>query len=228
MVSVQTPPTSRRNTIGVAVSWSGVAAVTWLSTGGDVAVILLSLSADLFTVDPHKPKITNHTTRIDRYKQISGEMPVSQAPNLDPSLHENDAKITKAELAELIGDFGPFVAMYGFVPDEIGAGVARVRLPYSDDHVRPGGTISGPAMMALADYAMYVAVLGAIGPVALAVTTNLNINFLRKPSNVDLICEARIIKLGRRLAIADMSIFADGDEALCAHATATYSIPPDR
>jgi len=105
-------------------------------------------------------------------------------------------------------------------------GGGRVRQAYSDGSVRPGGTISGPTMMALADFAMYVAVLAAIGPVPLAVTTNLNINFLRKPARCDLVAEARLLKLGKRLAVGEVTIRSDGEAEPVAHATSTYSIPP--
>jgi uncharacterized protein (TIGR00369 family) len=105
-------------------------------------------------------------------------------------------------------------------------GGGRVRQAYSDGSVRPGGTISGPTMMALADFAMYVAVLAAIGPVPLAVTTNLNINFLRKPARCDLVAEARLLKLGKRLAVGEITIRSDGEAEPVAHATLTYSIPP--
>jgi len=102
----------------------------------------------------------------------------------------------------------------------------RVRRAYDERSLRPGGTISGPTMMGLSDMAMYVAVLASIGPVPLAVTTNLNINFLRKPAQRDLIAEAKLIKLGKRLAVGHVTIHSDGEEEMVAHATATYSIPP--
>ena len=102
----------------------------------------------------------------------------------------------------------------------------RVRQAYSASSIRPGGTISGPTMMALADFAMYVAVLSAIGPVPLAVTTNLNINFLRKPKPRDLLAEARLLKLGRRLAVGEVAIRSEGSDKAVAHVTSTYSIPP--
>lgn len=102
----------------------------------------------------------------------------------------------------------------------------RVRRTFSERSLRPGGTISGPTMMGLTDFAMYVAVLASIGPVPLAVTTSLNINFLRKPAQRDLIAECRLIKLGKRLAVGDVGIFSDGEEEMVAHATSTYSIPP--
>src|SRR5262245_26245445 len=102
----------------------------------------------------------------------------------------------------------------------------RVRRAFSEKSLRPGGTISGPTMMGLTDFAMYVAVLASIGPVPLAATTNLNINFLRKPSQRDLIAECRLIKLGKRLAVGEVQIHSEGEDELVAHATATYSIPP--
>ena len=105
-------------------------------------------------------------------------------------------------------------------------GGCRVRRAFSDKFLRPGGTISGPTMMGLTDFAMYVAILASIGPVPLAVTTNLNINFLRKPAQRDLIAEARLIKLGKRLAVGEVEIFCDGEDEMVAHATCTYSIPP--
>ncbi|MBD8875615.1 PaaI family thioesterase [Roseibium polysiphoniae] len=110
--------------------------------------------------------------------------------------------------------------------DSISDGEAVVRLSATEMHLRPGGTVSGPAMMALADLAAYVAILAHIGPVALAVTTNLNINFLRKPEPGDLLCTCRILKLGKRLAVVDCAIAGEGEEDYVAHATATYSVPP--
>jgi len=104
-------------------------------------------------------------------------------------------------------------------------GGCRIRQAYCEDFIRPGGTISGPTMMALADFAMYVAVLASIGPVPLAVTTNFNINFLRKPAQRDLIAEAKLMKLGKRLAVGEVAIRSDGHEEAVAHVTSTYSIP---
>jgi uncharacterized protein (TIGR00369 family) len=101
----------------------------------------------------------------------------------------------------------------------------RVRQRFSASSLRPGGTISGPTMMALADFAMYVAVLAAIGPVALAVTINLTINFLRKPAQRDLIAEARLLKLGQRLSTGEILIRSEGDPDIVAHTISTYSIP---
>lgn len=101
----------------------------------------------------------------------------------------------------------------------------RVRQAYRDAFIRPGGTISGPTMMALADFTMYVAVLASIGPVPLAVTTNFNINFLRRPAQRDLIAEAKLMKLGKRLAVGEVAICSDGHADPVAHVTSTYSIP---
>ena len=105
-------------------------------------------------------------------------------------------------------------------------GGSRVRRKFKPKSLRPGGTISGPTMMGLADFAMYVAVLASVGPVPLAVTTNLNINFLRRPAQKDLIAECKLIKLGKRLAVGDVQIYSDGEDEMVAHATLTYSIPP--
>ena len=109
--------------------------------------------------------------------------------------------------------------------DDIRPGEAHLRLEAGEAHLRPGGTVSGPAMMALADLGAYAVILGHIGPVGLAVTTNLNINFLRKPNPGALRCIARLIKLGKRLAVVDAAITSDGVDGLIAHSTVTYSLP---
>lgn len=102
-----------------------------------------------------------------------------------------------------------------------------VRLVVSDRHLRPGGTVSGPSMFALADVAVYLAILSRIGPVALAVTTSCAIDFMRKPAaGADLLCETRLLKLGRRLAVGDCLLRSDGTAAPVARASLTYAIPP--
>ncbi len=113
-----------------------------------------------------------------------------------------------------------------FTITEIGSGSVSMRLDPSERHLRPGGTVSGPALFTLADVTAYAAVLAHIGPVALAVTTNLSINFLRPPKPSPTTCTCRILKLGKRLAVIDASIFQENADELIAHATATYSIPP--
>lgn len=130
--------------------------------------------------------------------------------------------------AFLIGAFpdrGEGAGVAGTIIEDVSPGAVRARLLYSDNHLRPGGTISGPTMMGLADHVMYALVLAHIGPVALAVTTNLNINFLRKPAPADLIAEARFVKLGRRLAVGEVHIYG-GDGKMVAQVSCTYSIPP--
>ena len=103
---------------------------------------------------------------------------------------------------------------------------ARVRLRHHERHTRPGGTVSGAAMFTLADFAVYVAIIAALGEVGLdAVTTNLNINFLTKPEPRDLVATVRLIRLGRRLAVGEAQIYSDGMTDLVAHAIATYSLP---
>ena len=104
----------------------------------------------------------------------------------------------------------------------------RVRQKTEDRHLRPGGTISGPTLMAMVDCGFYLLLLSRLGPVALAVTTNLNINFMRKPEPGDLLGEGRLLKLGKTLAVGDFTIWNDGRKEPVAHATVTYSIPPIR
>ncbi len=118
-----------------------------------------------------------------------------------------------------------FNADSGISIEDAWHGGCRVRQAYRGTFIRPGGTISGPTMMALADFAMYVAVLASIGPVPLAVTTNFNINFLRKPAQCDLIAEAKLMKLGKRLAVGEVAIHSDAHQEVVAHVTSTYSIP---
>ena len=109
---------------------------------------------------------------------------------------------------------------------EVGPGTVTMRLMPNERHLHPGGTISGPTLFSLAGVGAWCAVLAHIGPVALAVTTNLNINFLRKPEPGPLSCTCRLLKLGKRLAVVEASIFDENGDDLVAHATATYSIPP--
>jgi acyl-coenzyme A thioesterase PaaI-like protein len=95
--------------------------------------------------------------------------------------------------------------------------------------LRPGGTVSGPVLMSVADVALYVAILGEIGIVPLAVTTSLNINFMRKPAaDRDIVAVCRLLKVGRSLAVGEVLLYSAGLDEPVAHATGTYSIPPDR
>lgn len=122
-------------------------------------------------------------------------------------------------------DFGQVAA--DFAVDRADANGVTLRLIAQERHLRPGGTVSGPAMFGLADVAMYLAILSRIGPVALAVTTNCSIDFMRKPAaGRDLRAEARLLKLGRRLAVGDVLIFSEGEADPVARAGLTYAIPP--
>lgn len=128
---------------------------------------------------------------------------------------------------ELIRFFREEFPQADFVIDELGEKSAVIRRRIGFDQLRPGGTVSGPVIMALADAALYVAILNSIGLVALAVTTNLNVNFLRKPAaDKDLIARCKLIKIGKQLAIGEVSLYSDGSDDPVAHAVGTYAIPP--
>ncbi len=114
-----------------------------------------------------------------------------------------------------------------FAIDALTREAITMRLLTGDRHLRPGGTVSGPSMFALADCAVYALVLGRIGRKALAVTTSCSIDFMRKPeADTDLIAEGRLLKLGRVLAVADVLMFSQGSDRVVARASLTYSIPP--
>lgn len=132
-------------------------------------------------------------------------------------------KMTRSELQTFLEEEFPQITLF---VEEIKPMGAKIRMPTNTAHLRPGGTISGPTLMTAADVAMYVALLSEIGPVALAVTTNLNINFFRKPSPGDIVAEAKLFKIGKHLAIGEAMIFSAESEESVAHATMTYSIPP--
>jgi uncharacterized protein (TIGR00369 family) len=133
--------------------------------------------------------------------------------------------MTAAELQELFMRLFPSEDGRLLFIEDVAPMSARVRLRFHERNLRPGGTLSGPALVTLADAALYVAVMGMLGPVTLAVTTSLTINFLARPKPADVIGTARLLKLGKRLAVGEVSVTSDDDE-LVAHATGTYSIPP--
>lgn len=114
----------------------------------------------------------------------------------------------------------------GISVESVSDTVIRVRHKTHDGHLRPGGTISGPTLMAMVDCGFYLLLLARLGPVAMAVTTNLNINFMRKPEPGDLVGEGRLLKLGKTLAVGDFTIWSAGKDDPVAHATVTYAIPP--
>ncbi len=136
-----------------------------------------------------------------------------------------EPKLTAAEITEFLDQVFPQLRGQMMI-EEVGCMRARMRMPIDASHLRPGGTVSGPAMFTLADCTFYVATLAMIGREALAVTTSLSINFLRKPARRDLIGEARILKLGQRLSVGDVTLTSEGDDRPVAHATMTYAIPP--
>jgi uncharacterized protein (TIGR00369 family) len=144
--------------------------------------------------------------------------------------HMATPALTRKELLErLLVEFPEAPHAVGdYDLEELWRGGCRLRQRYDKRVLRPGGTLSGATMMALGDFAMYLAVLSAIGWAPLAVTTNLTINFLRKPPARDLIAQARLLKLGKKLAVGEVAIHADGVEDMVAHVTSTYSIPPVR
>jgi uncharacterized protein (TIGR00369 family) len=134
------------------------------------------------------------------------------------------SKVTTNKFNEIINIELPSAAELGIYLQSIDEGKAELVLPYNEISLRPGGTIAGPFMMMLADVCMFAVVLSLLGEIKLAVTTSLNINFLRKPSECDLVAKGNIIKMGKRLAVVEVSIYSDAD--IVAHATGTYSIPP--
>ncbi|MHA7888694.1 MULTISPECIES: PaaI family thioesterase [Roseicyclus] len=134
----------------------------------------------------------------------------------------------KAALTRFLNEAFTQVAA-DFEIEEVAENRIRTRLLTAERHLRPGGTVSGPSMFALADVSVYLAILAMIGPRALAVTTNCAIDFMRKPAaGADLLCECRLLKLGRVLAVGDCLLYSEGLEAPVARASMTYSIPPER
>lgn len=137
------------------------------------------------------------------------------------------AKMSVADLEEFLRKEFPQAFAFDDVRIESADGeTALLRQRFSERMLRPGGTVSGPTLMGLADFAMYVVLLSAIGPVGLAVTTNLNINFLRKGQpGQDVLAVAKLLKLGKRLAVGEVNLLSGSSPDPIAHVTATYSIP---
>lgn len=137
-------------------------------------------------------------------------------------------KIDAEEMAEFLDEVFPQVnGMFGI--DRLDEALLVMRLHADDRHLRPGGTVSGPAMFSLADVAAYVATMARIGRQALTVTTHCSIDFMRKPeAGKDVLAEARVLKLGRALSVTDVLLFSDGGAEPVAHASLTYAIPPAR
>jgi uncharacterized protein (TIGR00369 family) len=110
--------------------------------------------------------------------------------------------------------------------EELTASTVRMLLEVDETNSRPGGTVSGPSLMALADCAAWMVIMGQIGPKELSVTTSLHIDFLRRPDLVDVVAVATLLKLGRRLGVAEVALYSLGSDDVVAKAQVTYSIPP--
>ncbi len=138
------------------------------------------------------------------------------------------SKISLEDLKELSESEIPFISHLNFEPVSLDPAKTVVRIRCDESTLRPGGTVAGPVMMALADAAFFVVIMANLGLVKLAVTTSLSFNFLRKPSPGDLYCEASILKLGKRLAVCEALLYTEelGRNQPVAHSTGTYSIPP--
>lgn len=137
-------------------------------------------------------------------------------------------KMTAAETQAFLAAEFPQIGN-AYVIEAVGEKSATVRMKPEDRHLRPGGTVSGPTLFALADCAIYIAILANIGPEALTVTTSATIDFMSKPAlGADLIAEVRILKLGRVLVVSEALIFSEGKDQPVARASMTYSIPPAR
>ncbi|MDW3221401.1 MAG: PaaI family thioesterase [Paracoccaceae bacterium] len=139
-----------------------------------------------------------------------------------------DVKMTAAEMGAFLDQ--AFEQVKGeFTIEHVAPNHVTVRLNVQEKHLRPGGTVSGPSMFALADVSAYLVTMAMIGPEALAVTTNCSIDFMRKPaSGVDLIAKVHLLKLGKQLSVSDVMIYSDGLEAPVARASLTYAIPPKK
>jgi uncharacterized protein (TIGR00369 family) len=137
-------------------------------------------------------------------------------------------QMTVAQIEAFLAEHFPKIDQMQLVIETLEPHQMRLRMGHHQDQLRPGGTISGPTQMALADVGIYILLLAHIGPVALAVTTSLNINFLRKPAPADLLADVKLLKLGQRLAVGEVTMYSAGEDDPVAHATVTYSIPPNR
>lgn len=144
-----------------------------------------------------------------------------------PESQISGPRITVAEFEQLAFDEVPYAGQLGCRVVRFEAGEVEIRLPYSDLLRRPGGTICGPALMALADVVLYGVVMSMIGRIELAVTTDMNVHFLSRPPAEDVIAQGRILKLGRRLAVGEVVMHSVGDSRPICHVTGSHAIPPD-
>ncbi|MDF1720357.1 MAG: PaaI family thioesterase [Minwuia sp.] len=137
------------------------------------------------------------------------------------------AALTTAELEQILVREFPQSSHLDLEIEQAGDMTARLRMPINDSQLRPGGTVSGPTLFWLADVGLYVAVMAMVGPKTQSVTTSITVNFLRLPSTAGLIAEVKLLKLGRRLAVGEVSLFSDGMADPVAHVTGTYALPPE-
>lgn len=137
-------------------------------------------------------------------------------------------RMDRSQLTQFLADAFPQARAMDFEIAALDEDHIALHLPVGEQHLRPGGTVSGPTLMTLADSATYLLILARLGPVALAVTTNLNIHFMRKPQCATLVATARALKFGKRIVVAEVSMHEPDDTRLFAHATVTYSIPSAR
>lgn len=136
-------------------------------------------------------------------------------------------KLTAAEFQELATQGVPYVGQLGLVIERFAAGEVAIRLPWQQLLVRPGGTICGPAIMGLADVTLYGVVLSLVGRLELALTTDLAFHFLSRPRPADLLAQGRILRLGRRLAVGEVTVTGEGSDRPVAHCVGTYALPLD-
>jgi uncharacterized protein (TIGR00369 family) len=136
-------------------------------------------------------------------------------------------RITAARFMEVTKNTTPLAEVFDVQVETLEEGRARLRLPFRSEFMRAGGTVSGPAMMMLADYALYAVIMSVAENGEGAVTSNLNTAFLRRPKPAAVIAEARLIRCGRRLAYGEVTMYSEGEDEAVAHATGTYAMPPD-
>ncbi|MFZ5756564.1 MAG: PaaI family thioesterase [Pseudomonadota bacterium] len=133
--------------------------------------------------------------------------------------------LTASDIQQIIRTGLPAAEETDLRIEEVTADHVTARYPFHPGMVRPGGTLSGPTMMGLADAAMYAAIMARLGRVEMAVTSNLNINFLSKPGQADLLARARVLRLGSRLAFLEVELYSAGSPDMVAHVTGSYALP---
>ncbi len=141
------------------------------------------------------------------------------------SMERKPSRISAEDFETAVKQTIPLSEVFPFRVECMEFGYARLRVCFDERHVRAGGTVSGPVLMTLADTALYGLVLSVLGMELLAVTSNLNIHFLRKPKQADLIAEATLLRKGRRIVVGQVLMYSDGETEPVAHVTGSYSIP---